>query len=701
MNTAKIHASFGFSQKLLVLALMAAFGPAHADDDEVTALISPDVASVTAGAGHVSGNSQDRSLYGQYSGWAEHDNALLLDFRYIKREEETGTWTRGEGLNLGQDDRELSFSQEKQGDWKLALDYSELVHRDPRTINTGLLGAGTTSPTVSPLSATGTGNDLNLELRRKAFNLAGSKWITPNLSFEASFRNEDKDGARSFGIGGYTPGGVTASTVAALYLVPEPVNSTTRQFEARLHYFGDKFSLTGGYNGSFYNNANSTMTVNGIDADAFASSTLTLALPPDNQAHQLYLSGTYALQPTTHANFKLAYTHASQNQGFGSLGAGSLDGVLDTTLAQVGLSARPMPKLSLTANLRYEDRNDKTALGNYLVDSSGNLYTNTPDSSKYINGKLEASYQFSSLYRGTLGVDYAYINRDRVVSTTLIPDTSMAALRERTNEWGVRAEVRRSMSETVNAAVILGHSERQGYHWYGLDPSTGYAFVRYDSLPALDGTFPVTLLDRERNSIKLMTDWSPSDALSLQFWLEDGLDHYSGPTAAGVHANDAYSFNIDASYKLSDKWKLTGYASTGKQTLHMQQSVGYIADLADSTATLGVGAVGQISSKIELGGDLSYLKDKNRYNLDMTTGAAVSDLPDVSYRATTLKLYGKYKLSNVSDVRVDLIQQWAKLSEWTWGSDGVLFAYTDNTTVALNPSQDVTFIGARYTYRFK
>jgi len=42
-----------------------------------------------------------------------------------------------------------------------------------------------------------------------------------------------------------------------------------------------------------------------------------------------------------------------------------------------------------------------------------------------------------------------------------------------------------------------------------------------------------------------------------------------------------------------------------------------------------------------------------------------------------------------------------KLNEWTWGFNGVPFLYSDNTTVGLNPNQNVTFVGVRYVYRWQ
>jgi MtrB/PioB family decaheme-associated outer membrane protein len=694
---------------------MAAFGPVHADD-AVNEMIKPDTASVSVGIAGATGSREDRSILGQYNGWGDTKSAALLDFEYVQRDDQTGTWTKAEGRSLGSDSRELQFSRDVQGQWKIAGEYNEQVRHDPLTLNTGMQGIGTTTPTAS-LVGLGAGANTNLELKRKAFGLSGLKWLSPNLSFEVDFKTEDKDGARLSGIGGYCSNAISpfcsgaTTTVAALFLLPEPVNSTTRQIEGKIHYVTDKLSLTGGYYGSFYDNSNRTIALGGISGVLGAGATQSalaanlgqsVALPPDNQAHQFYLSGNYALQPTTRLNFKLAYTRATQNQSFGSLGAGSLDGEVETILGQAGLTMRPIKNLTLNFSGRYEDKKDNTRLGNYLVDGTGTLYTNSPDNSLRASGKAEALYQFSSNYRGLLALDYAYVNRDRPVATTLISSTSMAALRERTNEVGIRAELRRSMSETINGSVSVGHSERDGYRWYSLDPASGYSFMSYAASNNLSGTFPMTMVDRSRDNIKLMADWAPTQALSIQLALDQGTDDFKGPTSAGLNDTDTFSFNADASYKLSDKWLLTGYASSGKQTLGMRQELGYVADLENANTTVGFGATGSISSKLEIGGNLSYLKDINRYKIGMTTGAALSNPPpDETYRSTVLKLYAKYALDKASGIQVDLIHQRVRYDQWAWGNGGVPFAYTDNSSVSIQPAQNATFIGVRYSYKFK
>ena len=120
----------------MALAVLAALSPAHADDD-ISVLIKPDLATVGVGIGAANGDSQDRSLFGQYNGMRNNGTNLLLDFDYIRRDDATGTWTTLKGINLGLDSRELGFSRQKQGDWKFSGEYSELVRVNPHTINTG------------------------------------------------------------------------------------------------------------------------------------------------------------------------------------------------------------------------------------------------------------------------------------------------------------------------------------------------------------------------------------------------------------------------------------------------------------------------------------------------------------------------------------------------------------------------------------
>ncbi len=113
---------------------------------------------------------------------------------------------------------------------------------------------------------------LNLQLQRQAVTLNGEKWITPNLLFETTFKNEDKNGARLSGEGMYCSPGTSGlngpnrylpcSSASALLMLPEPVNTTTKQIDAKLNYSGSKFLVSGGYYGSFFSNSNGSYNLN-------------------------------------------------------------------------------------------------------------------------------------------------------------------------------------------------------------------------------------------------------------------------------------------------------------------------------------------------------------------------------------------------------------------------------------------------------
>jgi hypothetical protein len=39
--------------------------------------------------------------------------------------------------------------------------------------------------------------------------------------------------------------------------------------------------------------------------------------------------------------------------------------------------------------------------------------------------------------------------------------------------------------------------------------------------------------------------------------------------------------------------------------------------------------------------------------------------------------------------------------EWTWAYNGTPFTYSDNTTLSMQQTQSVNFLGASYMYKFR
>jgi MtrB/PioB family decaheme-associated outer membrane protein len=717
---------------VLALALLSAFA-SHAQ-------VAPAVeGSASVGLGLISGDRQDRSLFNQYNGLRPGSNAVgLFGADYYRRDDERGTTVQFGASDLLNGNRELGLRWKRQGDWKFSAEYGEGVRYDPHVANTGLIGAGNRFPTVVALpGGPGTGGDVDLKLKRSNLGFSFSKVLSRQWQFDASVQTEKKEGSRLFGIGFNCPsfiapgcGPTTGTEVGwATLMLPEPVNANHTQAEARVTFGADKLNVSVGYYGSFYRNSFGSMTPNvpgrlynplGVITPLSAGLQGILgqpvALPPDNQAHQLDLLGSYAFNPTTQLNFKLGYSRATQHDNFAAAGltgapagVSDLGGKMSTALAQVGFTARPMPKLSVTGQVRYEHRDDDTPLALYNLEGTS-TYTNRQLPLTRARGKVQAAYQFTPEYRGAIGIDANSIDRGEFTPSSAI--AGVTALRQKTDETGVRAELRKRMSEDFSGAVSVESSRRTGSNWLRDNSGLGVTEVTDPTAASSGfaaGIFSPTLMDRHRNKVKIHADWQPLEALSLQASAEVGRDRFDSPSGYGVRRAGMNQVSLDWAYELNPRWNLNGFVSRGSQDLDQARPGAAILAFDNTSTTLGVGFTGKPMANLEVGGNLAYTDDKSEYaqTLDSTAGlgsaallAATGGLPDITFRQLTLKLFGKYTLDKQSAVRVDLIHQRSRWNDWAWDFNGTPFVFSDGTTVNRKPRQSVVFLGVSYIRRW-
>jgi MtrB/PioB family decaheme-associated outer membrane protein len=681
MNTNSCRA---FQLTTTAAALLAAFGPAvAAEAEEVSQLAKPE-STVSLGAGYV---DKDGARFGQYTGMHKSGIYGLLDADVAMRNDATGTWLKFTGRSLGLDNRELRFEHNRQGDWGYYLDFSQTPRYEPFTVNTAVTGIGSANLRIPTVFTAGT--PMQLKTKREAIGLGFSKWVMGSFDLQVRFRNEEKDGVRLFARG--TTGG------AGLFeFAPEPIHSTTRQIDVILGYTGQQLQLSGGYYGTAYDNKNTALTFTG--GNAGLSTFNPIGLPPDNQSHQLHLAGGYNFTSTTRGNFKMAYTRASQNDAFilptaAGVGRSDLGGRVDTTLLQMGVSARPLPKLSLLGNFRYEDRDDQTPIARYFTGATPTSTfngDNEPRSIKRTSGKLEASYQLPMSFRLTGGVDYEEKRRSaspvRVVSQ-----------RDRTDETSYRVELRRSMSDTVTGALAYVHSDRTGSPFSTTVLNNGTAGSNLIA--------PIHLADRKRDKVRLSVNWNPIERLGLQFMLDDARDSYSAREALGLgpQKGKAQNYSVDGSYAFSEVLQATAWASRNDNRMEQATAVGaaagqiWAAALRNRGDAFGVGVRGKPMARLEIGADLSYANMTDEYQQQAITGAARTSLPDVSTKLTSLKVFGKYAIQKYAGVRLDYIYDQFRTNDWTWTN----FTYTDGTTLIQNPNQKVHFIGVTYYFRWQ
>jgi hypothetical protein len=410
--------------------------------------------------------------------------------------------------------------------------------------------------------------------------------------------------------------------------------------------------------------------------------------------------------------------------GLSSAGPSSLDGVVDTTLAQVGLSTRPTKDLSLNASFRYEDRADKTAVAVYNTNgqagSALNNTTNWPSGSQTrTEAKLDGIYRLSGGYSATAGLDWERKFTPLPPNNTAVFNNQVL-FRETLTETGLKLGLRKALADDLNGAIGAEYKQRRGDDngWRTTSGTAGNAIIVVDAATA-NRVLPDMYMDRDRIKVRASSDWTPTERLSVEAVLEHGQDDYmrQSPFVAGAFAEVAGarvvtndSVTLDTSYHVSDDWNISGYWTHSENRWKVNK-----ASLADDTRsgadTLGLGLKGKVAQRISIGADVIVSSElTSYYNMPSTgniagwtgqTGTVLPGnyLPNIKYDSTKVNLYGIYEVDKKASIRVNAAYQEFRTNDWEWGYNGVPFVYSDNTTVS-NPNQAVTFVGVSYLRNF-
>jgi MtrB/PioB family decaheme-associated outer membrane protein len=688
----------------IAAALLSAYGSALADDAQ---------GSVSIGGG---GWTNDRHQAGQYDGMRDKGFYPNLDADVQKRDDSGISW----GLkirNLGLQTREISGEVERQGDIGGSFEYSRIPYDNPYTIDTRTIRLGTRQLAPTPSITPGTGRDLDLGTTRDRYTVKFYKSLADGLTFNASYRVENKDGNRNWSTGGT---GGTAPPWAA-----EPINSTTRIWEGTITYATAKLQLSGGYSGTSYDNSNGLVMSSRTDN----SNIFNVTLPLDNQSHEFFLNGGYNFTPTTRGTFKASYARATQNEflptarpelvpTFGgqqpiSIAPHHLNGRIDTTLLEGAVNSRPVKDLTVNASVRYRNLDDKTPIKVYATPLCSGVICpvyNTPWSYKTLTGKADATYGLRNGYSLLGGFEYS--SQDRWVPSK---GTLYVPFRADLDEWTARAGVRKSMSETVNGSLFYTYGNRTGgkYKKPG-DVAKEMGENRIN---------PYNIADRTRNAVRGILDWAPMDRLTLTFTGQFANDDYSG-LPDGLEKAKAYSLGVDGNFQVSAEWSIVGWVTFDKNkseetTLNIQQNSGVLNGMKDNSliekgTSYGVGVRGAVQ-KLKLGADLERFRTKNQYNQQITplnaNGVLNPNLvptPDITNKMLRVKAFAEYPILKNSEIRATFIYEKWQTDDWTWmllpatGETPFTFGTNfDGTSVFADQKQHSVFGGLRYIYRFE
>ena len=686
------------------------------------------------------GTEQDRAILGGYDTMRSgRSTNLLLDIDYQLRKSATGDWVDFRATNLGTENRQADLRWRKPGSWTLTAQRHEVTHYEAASADTALQGAGTSDPKVATIVPGASVNTYTPKLHRASNGLGFSAWLNPQAEVTLSLKTEAKEGARNSGIGwncfsAVAPNCLSGNTTnqgwGVLWL-PEPVDSRHSQLEARLNLSNDRLRLSTGFYASIYRNAIGTLNPSVPSSLLDPSGRLLplstglqallsnpVALAPSSQFRQWEANGSYDFSPTTRSSFSISTARASQTDDFSSAGlanaptgVSNLGAQVDTTLVRAALQSRPVSALSLSADVRAERRNDKTTLATYNtegVGSSALTYTNQRISNLKNHSHLGASWQFAGPYKASLNADYEFI--DRMPYTDSSAPAGIGMLRQRTEELTLRAEVRRRMADGSSASVSLASSRRDGSNWLRDVSGRGVAEITDPATQALPTSiYMPTVANRLRQVAKLFWDWQTTEALNIQISASGGYDRYDTPSAYGLRATHVNDVSVDWNYLVSDSWNLSGYVSKGGQSFLQSRAASYVMAFDNANLGAGLNIQGKIGSAWELGAKWAYAKDDNSFGQSVDPAASTYDaqwvrntgggLPNITWRTSTLGLFASRALDKRSSIRVDLTEQHASSTDWTWGTNGVAFAYSDGTLMNMQGSQSAGVVSVRYVIR--
>ncbi len=585
-----------FNRSLLAVAVALTFAAGVALADDVKDLSDPNTRSASVS---VEDLTAVNPLYRYYSGINSPGVYATFGVDLVNRDAE-GYWLKFYGRDLGKAGiQEAGASYEKQGDWRIAVDYNEITKYAPYEIQTKVGGIDSGSVTLNSdfRSFNGLGPDASLKLERTSTSVSASKFLSNNWKFNFSFKGEDKTGAILSAAEGDTRSGLTPANAgvpvagknyATEYFAPQPENYKHAQVSASVDYYTKKFQISGGYYSSFFTNNHNALNVTpGTDPSATVAYAAVqvpwISLPPSNDLQQLYVQGAYNFSDATHASFKVTRARLSQDDNFISpttvtglnpsgvvyapgITNTNLGAIVDSTTAAAKVTSRLTRDLDLLASWRYDGRDDRTTVRPYVI-SGGTAYTNGPYSPTTNHGKLELSYRLPDNYRLSGAYDY---NQKKMPETAAIATAEPGlAWRESITENTFHLDLRKSMSETVNGTATVAHGVRTGSAW--VQPPAGTTGVTFPTATYVAA--PTNFSDRTRDSVKLMLDWNPLARLSLQAYGQYARDRYTsspeGPPTAGyalvgplgLQTDNNVLYGLDAAFAITNHWKATLYYS--------------------------------------------------------------------------------------------------------------------------------------------
>lgn len=763
----------------LMPLLAAPFVASVADENPDVAALTQPVSSIEVGAREVSSSS---AKFGEYNGLNSSGLDFLGNFdlrggdAYKDYSGGNGT-DRWEirGTDLGTTSRSASGTVSDQGRWNIVVSFDQLRHYSTDSYQTpfqgsmggnsfllpgsfgvidatdgGPAGSGTQGLTANQLASF---HREDIYTERKNKSLRAGYIFNTQWSVQFDYNRLDQSGAKLTGLS-FSPDASGAGAGEKIGVLMNPTRYTTDTFEFAVNWAGVKGYARAGYFSSLFKDDYSSVSLSNpfVDTSPGPSTTGTppdggvfpvdtYATAPNNQFHQLDMSGGYVFAPGTTLTGGVAYGRNTQTSAFISdplftsvLPGASLDGLVITKHADIRLTNQTTRKLSLSTGVKFNERDNRTpsaTFGSFLSiagDPWGPV-VNAPVSNKRTQYEAAASYRFDRRQNLRVSYEHETIKRwcdNALANNAQSSDPAAPAGYYRgsgcvevgaTRDDKLLAAYRLKVSESIRFNAGYSYSTRKAdfnNSYYNPMQTSGEGFQNYGFVPYFDAS-------RIENLVKIGIDWQAGEKWDVALNGRYMNDKYG--SALGVQSGRMWSANLDSTWGYSENGSVSAYVSVRRRQRDLLSGLEqsplapppslWSNRLADDDTTVGLTArqKGLLHGRLELVGDLSYSSGKSSYSTSLVNYTDVlctnysitcGNLPEIKNDTLRLRLAAGYELRNSAVISLHYTYQ--KLNSNDYFYSGYQVGYTDVTVLPTNqmaPSYSVNVIGISYIARLK
>lgn len=577
----------GVGTALIAVALLAA-GKAGAQ----TQLGSTTLSGEAELGGRIVWGDENASKFEEYR---DLPDGFIGNFDLLLENEAGTHWLRGRGENVGYDDQRYWLEGGRYGRYEIDMFYGELPHIFSNSARTPYDRTGKNSFELAPAFDIALPVDADLfrgvdqELHWQQGGIEAKYHLGESLLFKGSYRIQDKQGKRNWGMNFGSPGGSFTS-------IPARIKERIHEARVGADWSFDAGSFSVEYLGNFFDNDLGSVTADNPNVTGGSPGDIgRAATAPSNWAQSLSLAGagTLPLGVPNRVSASFVYGFRYQDEDFLdhslnfpvagnpalALPASSLDGQVQTLLGNILATVQPAENVSAKFRYRIYDFENQTdsLLFPANVRNDGTLRDPDPHRSVHNdytrqNADLDVAWDFARSWTGVLGFGWDYWKRSKAREVKNLHDYGPT----------LKLDYRTLGGTLLHAGY--GFRNREGSNYDALAPIDavlGSGEVCFENTDKFCEVRKADEADRYLHRFDLLVQVMPTELLELTF--SGDLD-YADYHDTDFGLTEAFGWHVggDAYYQVHERVGLLAYYSFDSRKFWQdsrRRSPNFVADI--------------------------------------------------------------------------------------------------------------------------